>query len=117
MLVLQCLSKAELLSQVIFIHDYIQFRFEPMTLTLLNAVSVKSASKDLTRNDLGFCDTLCALIGQRILDMSIIDKESASFVFESGTIVRLGLAPDDGTGPEAFTIFDGYAFMLVEQNT
>jgi hypothetical protein len=114
---LECLTKADPLSQVIFINDYIQLRFEPITLTLLNAVSVKSASKNLVRNDLGFCDMLCALIGQRILDMSVMDKESASFLFESGTIVRVGLAPDDATGPEAFTIFDSHGFMLIEQNT
>ena len=52
------LLDVEPLSQVVFVHDYIQLAFQDTYFSLYNQVTVIRHDNLLTRNDLGFCDEL-----------------------------------------------------------
>lgn len=112
---LNLLAKAEPLSKVVFIYDYIQLGFQGgYGLTLWNPVTINCEGASLKRDSAGFCDVLCSLIGQRVISVSYREHEKASFVFESGKIVTVSLAPQDFSGSEAFMLSNDEGLMVVE---
>ncbi len=93
------LVKANALSEVRFVHDYVQFIFEPHTLSLYAPLRVM-ADRPLTRNDIGFCDSICSLIGQNLTAITRKEHEHLEFKFSNGTAVVVSLLGGDAVGPE-----------------
>ena len=110
---LDVLLDAEPLSQVVFIHDYIQLVFNGMHFNLYGAVTVHHAGRTLLRKDTGFCDELCGLIGQRIIDTSTEERQYAAVTFEKGMTVAVSVRTEDNVGPEAFSLGDNKGLMVV----
>lgn len=113
---LDLLMDAKPLSQVVFVHDYVQFVFQNTYFNLYNPVTVGLGDRTLSRNDLGFCDELCRLIGHRVVDTSTEVGRVASVEFENGTRVSVSLRTEDATGPEAFELGDNKGTCVVQQN-
>lgn len=110
------LENKEPLSQVIFIHDYIQLIFQEYILSLYNPIEIKIENKTITDGEVGFSDALRNLIGERIVRTNYEEKIHASFEFSNGTIVTITLESNSDFGPEAFQINDGNSLIMVEQN-
>ena len=108
---------AEPMSQVVFVHDYIQLVFQGTYFNLYNAVTIHRDNRTLRRNDLGFCDELCHLIGQRVVDTSTEAGQFTSVAFGNGTRVSVSLRAEDGNGPEAFELGNNKGTFCVEQNS
>ena len=86
---LDLLLDADPLSQVVFIHDYVQLVFQEMRLSIYNPISIK-IDRILNRNDLGFHDKLIGLIGGRVKDQW--DDESLLYLeFDSTACVVISL--------------------------
>jgi hypothetical protein len=113
---LDVLREAEPLSQVVFIHDYIQLVFQEMHWSLYNPVSVHRSGCTLTESDLGFADELRRLIGQRVVKTSAEQGQFASATFEGRTQVSVSLRSEDARGPEAYELGNDNGLHIVEQN-
>ena len=115
-MMLALLIDAEPFSQVVFVHDYIQMRFQELGLTIWNSMTLEMDGKVFSRGTLGFCDMLCSLIEQRVADVSFVEGVSAAIVFQHGIVVTIGLGTEDAKGPEAFILADTTGLVIVEQN-
>lgn len=77
------LAEVDALSEVRFIHDYVQFIFEPHTLSLY--------ATDLWAlfgtERYGFYDSICSLIGHRLIAVTRQELEWLEFGFSNGTKV------------------------------
>jgi hypothetical protein len=107
------LLKSSPLSQVIFVHDYIQLIFESIGLSIFNKVELHSDGKVLQRKDLGFCDPLVSLIDQPVAKIEIEIDKDFSITFENLTTLVISLHPNDAIGPEAFQLVDGQGVIIV----
>lgn len=87
----------EPLSQVVFIHDYLQLVFQGACFSIYNATELKHGSSSLLQGQPGFCDGLVSLIGQPLISASA--NPSLSLTFQNGTILVVG---QSGPGPEAW---------------
>ena len=114
---LDVLLDAEPLSQVVFIHDYIQLVFQDTYFNLYNRVSVHRAGCTLKDSDMGFADELRRLIGQRVVDTSSEAGQFSAVKFERGTQVSVSLRSEDVNGPEAFELGNNKGLCVVEQNS
>ena len=110
---LDVLLDAEPMSQVIFIGDYVQLVFQDTYFNLYGAVTVHRSGCTLKRKDLGFCDELCRLIGQRAIETSAEEGAFAAVTFEGGTTVTVSVRVEDNVGPEAFLLSDNKGLMVV----
>src|SRR6202795_3929834 len=90
------------LSQVKFVHDYIQLVFQSSHISFYNPVTIHLPERPLLRNDIGFCDHLVALIEKRVIDVRSEPKKSLDLHFENRWIVSLSLQPEHYSGPEAY---------------
>jgi hypothetical protein len=100
------------LSQVVFIHDYVQLVFEDCSFSLLNPIVVESVTAVLRQGSPGFCDALVKLIGQEA-HFDALESPSIRLSFSSGTSV---LVLPDGIGPEAWIFYSSRQPLVVEQN-
>ena len=99
------LEHCEPLSQVWFVHDYIQLRFQDRTVTVLNEPKLKLPSgRIMERSSKGFCDRLVALINQPLAESTLIEKEHFSLTFANGAEFIVPLSEDAIRGPEAVEI-------------
>ena len=72
------LENSDPLSQVWFVHDYIQLQFQDRTVTVLNTPKLKLPSGSvLERNDEGFCDNLVSQIEQSIQDAQLREGKTS----------------------------------------
>ncbi len=113
---LNVLLDAEPLSQVIFIHDYIQLVFQEVRLNLYNVVRVHRDGSTLSESDLGWADELRRLIEQRVVGVSHEHAQFLALAFEHGTQVLVSMRQEDARGPEAFELSDDSGLSVVEQN-
>jgi len=67
------LKPVEPLSQVVFIHDYLQLIFQDERFNIYNLAQVDLQGKKLTQGQSGFCDAVVSLIGQRVTAASHSD--------------------------------------------
>jgi hypothetical protein len=110
---LDLLLDAEPLSQVVFIHNYIQLVFQGMSFNLYGAVTLYRSGCTLMRKDVGFCDELCRLIDQRVVSTTSEYGQYAAITFSGGTTVSVSVRPEDNVGPEAFYLGDNKGLMVV----
>lgn len=94
------LAKENALTEVRLVHDYVQFIFGPHTLSLYAPLRVRAEGRLLSRNDVGFHDSICSLIGQTLIDIARQEREQLEFAFSNGTKVVVSLRSDDAMGPE-----------------
>ena len=110
------LENKEPLSQVIFIHDYIQLIFQEYILSIYNPIEIYVENKTITDGEMGFADALRNLIGNRVIKTNYKQNTSASFEFSNKVKICISLEQNDNLGPEAFQLNDSESQILVEQN-
>lgn len=104
------------LSEVTFIHDYIQISFQDSGFSLYNRVAVRTEAGLFNQGEPGFCDALVSLIGQRAASVTLDVASALKFAFSGGeTIVVL---VDDASirGPEAWQMHPPSGEFVVGQN-
>jgi len=108
------LAKAIALSEVRFVHDYVQFIWEPHTLSLYAPLRVLAEGRPLARSDVGFCDSICSLIGQSLTAVTRQEHEQLEFAFSNGTKVLVSLRSEDAVGPEVAQLSTPGGEIMVE---
>lgn len=104
---------SEPLTQVIFVHDYIQLIFQDEWFSLHNAVEIEAAGLRFTQGTDGFADALVRLIGFRVVSASECEFGPLKLCFEGGPNVTVTWK---GAGPEAFDFGQGGVITMVGQN-
>ncbi len=94
------LTNTHALSEVRVVHDYIQFIFGPYTLSLYAPLSVVAGGRPLTRNDAGYYDCICSLLGQSLVAVAREGRVQLEFAFSDGTKLLVSLRQEDAVGPE-----------------
>jgi hypothetical protein len=110
------LKPAEALSQVVFIHDYIQLVFQDEIFSIYNDAQVIRNRDVFRQGQLGFCDALVSLIGQRIISFTVTGSSKLSLKFENGADFHVLSSDDAVRGPEAFEFHGTNNLLVVEQN-
>ena len=95
---------AEPLSQVVFVHNYVQFRFQDVVLSVFSRLTVTSDGRVLNRPDPGFCDALVKLIEKRVAATEYSEGKHMRLTFTGGSVVSVSLRGEDAMGPELFLL-------------
>lgn len=101
----------EPLSQVVFIHDYLQLVFQDACFSIYNPAELRQGDSLLSQGEPGFCDVLVSLIGQPLTLAS--SSPSLSLTFQGGTIL---VVAQFGQGLEAWQYAALGEPIVVEQN-
>lgn len=104
----------EPLSQVVFVHDYLQLIFQDCAFTLYNLATCSTGSGDFRQGQSGFCDALVSLLGQTARVEALSDK--LLLHFSSGATVSIPISGPDTRGPEAWQFGQLGGPTIVEQN-
>jgi hypothetical protein len=104
----------EPLSQVCFVHDYVQLVFQDEGFSIYNRANIQVGAVQVAQGETGFCDALVALIGQRVV--ATPDGHLLTLAFESGAELNVLGGDDDVNGPESFQFNGPDGFVVVEQN-
>jgi hypothetical protein len=101
------------LSQVVFVHDYVQLIFQHASFNLYNTIRVSGPSGAFVQGQTGFADALVGLIGQRVRSEQDSSECILELVFEEGTRVQLLRGDEYAHITEAFEFFseDGSHFL------
>lgn len=89
------------LSSIEFVQDYLQLRFEGITLTVTNPLYVDDADGRASFGSRGFCDRVCALIGMPVTNVRLVEAVALTVTFVKGVQITISLRPEDYTSPEA----------------
>lgn len=112
----ECLTQAEPLSEVRFVHEYVQFVLWPHTLSIYPQLRVSSQAHIFSASDPGFYDSICKLIGQKLVKVIRIEGVQLEFTFSNGTTFFVSLRPEDAVGPEIAMLSSTYeAGLMVER--
>ena len=111
----EVLAQADPLSEIRFVHDYLQLVFWPHTLSLYPKLEVHAGGRRLTSSDNGYFDSICRLIGQKLVAVTREEKMRLSFRFASGTSLLVSLRPGDAVGPEVAMLADDKGGLMVER--
>lgn len=88
------------LSQVVFVHDYLQLIFQERSFTLYNLTTYSLGSGEHRQGHPGFCDALVSLIGQTARAEELGDR--LLLHFSGGAVLSVSGAGLDARGPEAW---------------
>jgi len=110
------LKPSEPLSQVVFIHDYLQLVFQDEYFNVYNAAEVVWNETTLRQGQLGFCDALVSLIDQRVTSVSVSEPYKLSLTFERGFQFHVLSGDEAARGPEAFEFHGSNNLLVVESN-
>lgn len=96
----------EPLSQVWFVHDYIQLQFQEQTISIYNTPELILADgTKLNRNSEGFCDALVAQIEQPVEELGLSEGVVFGIRFSSGVVFVVPLNDQAAiNGPEALEL-------------
>jgi len=110
------LKPSEPLSQVVFIHDYLQLIFQDEGFNICNLAEVERRGVKVAQGHPGFCDAVVSLIGQRVVAASHSDTFALKLSFEEGA--QFVVRSDDAAiaGPEAFEFNGKGQPTVIEQN-
>ena len=104
------------LSQVMFVHDYLQLIFQDERFNIYNVSEIEHRDVKVAHGEPGFCDVLVSLIGQRVFRVSQSDNHALKLSFEKGAQFVVRSDDDAVRSPEAFE-FDGKNQpKVIEQN-
>lgn len=108
------LQPVEPLSQVVFVHDYLQLVFQDHAFTLYNIATCSTSSGDFRQGQPGFCDALVSLIDQTARAEALPD--TLLLHFSSGAVVSVPISGSGARGPEAWQFGQLGGPTVVEQN-
>lgn len=112
----ECLTQAEPLSEVRFVHDYVQFIFWPHGLSVYARLCVSNGGRILSSSDARFYDSICTLIGQKLVAVTRVEKIKLELLFSAGTRLIVSLRPEDAVGPEIAMLSEANgASLMVER--
>lgn len=103
------------LTEVRFVHDYLQLVFEGECFSIFNRSALKHDGTTLLEGEPGFTDSLISLIGQRATTEP--SGLPLSIMFENGDELRVLVGIGNEGGPEAFQFSRDGNLLIVEQNT
>lgn len=106
---LASLVKLEL-SAVIFVRDYVQFVLEGDEDSILTMYQLPYISHDgcwYQPKVEGYRDCLCRLIGNKVLNAKVKEREQIAIHFENGYEVYVSLCEEDYVGPEVAMLTQG----------
>ncbi len=112
----QILTPLEPLSQVVFIHDYLQLVFQGESCTVYNLAKLMQNGIESIQGAPGFCDGLVSLIGQRISAVSTSVEHPLVLTFEGGEQFLVLSGVVGARGSEAFQFINRSNQIIVEQN-
>src|SRR6188768_518133 len=115
MLLTSTLESAAPLSQVVFVHDYVQLRFQETCLALCSRLVVTTDSATLCQSDRGFADALVALVGQRAASVDYLAGNHLRVTFTGGGSLSASLHAEDASGAELFQLQGPGIATIVEQ--
>lgn len=104
------------MSQVIFVHDYLQLVFQDDIFTLYNPPEIRWAETQISHGSPGFCDALVALLGQRLTLVSANYAEPLILYFENCTRVIVPVSGPAVQGPEAWQFGGANGPVVVQEN-
>ena len=104
MLIASALEAADPLSQVVFVHDYVQLRFQETALSLYSRLTLATGHRVLLRTDPDFCDALVGLVGQRVASVGYRAENHLRITFGGGITLIASLRAVDANGPELFQL-------------
>jgi hypothetical protein len=108
------IQPAEAMSQVVFVHDYIQLVFQDDGFSIYNRATLHIGANLFIQGQPGFCDQLVALIGQRAVVTAGPDH-SLELAFDGGVRFAVPMG-DSATGPEAWQFHSLEGPIVVVQN-
>ena len=108
------LQPNEPLSQIVFVHDYMQLIFQDCSFTLWNVVSLTGAAGSLRQGAPGFCDAVVGLVGQTA--QVVVSDTQLAFHFNAGSTLAVPTSGKDARGPEAWMLRRLGGPTVVEQN-
>ncbi len=89
------------LSQVVFVHDYVQLVFEDECFSLYNSIVVLLDAIEYPQGNAGFANALISLIGRAVVEAGATDECSLQLHLEGGARVQV-LKTRGIARPEAF---------------
>jgi hypothetical protein len=112
------LKKCDPLSQIIFIHDYIQLILQDCIITVCNTSEIKPFNKKpISFGKQGFADELIKLIDSKITEVSYSENKVLTLIFSNNYEFSVLLNPESVSSSEAFEISGGpMQQIIVEQN-
>ena len=102
------------LSQVVFVHDYLQLVFQDCGFTLYNLATYSHGDVVFRQGQPGFCDALVALIDQTARAEARNDSLLLHFV--KGAVVSVPTSGQNVRGPVAWQFNRLGGPIVVEQN-
>lgn len=108
------LNPLEPVTQVVFVHDYVQLVFETATLSIYNSMWFRGLQgEEVDRGHTGFADALVGVIGTKACSVDRSAAECLVLQFEGKG--RLAVA-HDSSGPEAFQFNTAAGSFVMQQN-
>jgi hypothetical protein len=105
------LLPTEPLSQVVFVHDYIQLVFQDACFSIYNIAELRRGDTSVLQGQPGFCDGLVGLIGLPLISVSA--RPILSLTFQGGVTL---VVTEVCSGPEAWQYNSPGCPIVVEQN-
>ena len=110
------LLPAHPLSQVVFVHDYLQLVFQNEIFTIYNTAEVSEADHSHVQGQPGFADALIGLIEKRATSVVSRTKYSLQIEFQNGATVNVLRTAANAAGPEAWQFRSLGGPVVVEAN-
>lgn len=107
-------QSSESLSQVVFVHDYLQLVFQDRAFTLYNLVTCSTGGTKLRQDQIGFCDAIVSFIGQAAIE---VHADKLLLHFSGGGLVSVLVPGPDARAPEEWQISQLGCPTVVEQKT
>ena len=110
------LKPVDALSQVVFIHDYLQLVFQFQRFSIFNVSEIVRGGQVLRSGAPGFSDALISLIDHRVVAAGTTGRFKLSLTFDDGTEFHVLSGCDAERGPEAFEFWLEGGSSVVRQN-
>jgi len=104
------------LSQVVFIHDYIQLVFQSATFTIYNSCSIELNGESISHGSRGFADQLVQQLGLHAQAQSATGEHALSLLFENGLALKVKRRDEKNPGPEAYEAHTDAGDIVMELN-
>jgi len=99
------LKNWEMLSQVWFVHDYVQLQFhDDHTINVYNPFTIVSKGTLYKQGQFGYADALVNIIGSKIVDVMYQQYNHFSLIFSCGSVLKINLSKGLVDFPEAFEL-------------
>lgn len=94
-----------MLSQVWFVHDYVQLQFhDDHTINVYNPFEVESNGKSYRQGEFGYADSLVGIIGSTITEVNYQEFSHLKLSFSCGSVFKINLSKGLVSFPEAFEL-------------